>query len=371
MLLQQLEKLAEVNNTPCVSIAFNTHRTHPKNEQDVINLKNFISEAENRVIAEHGKRSAKPLLESLTALETDIDVNYNLDSLHIFLSNDTKEIMRSPWKVAHEAVHLSDRFALRSIIKDYNRTEHYMVMVLSQSGVYLYEALNDSIVEEIENSDFPFPDSRRENSDSARSSESEHLDDLMREFLNQVDKALINVHNENNLNCIVVCTADTFSKLIHVSDKPSVYIGNASIDYNNTEPHQIAKQSWELIKPIQKERRSKAIAEMKEAVAQGKVFTDLQEIFQASMDGRGDLLLVHQDFSQSVSMTGERTFDRIEDSTQKDAIDDISSTIAWDVMSKGGRVFFVNQDEIKDLGDIVLKTRYWYCLLKRHNDHTL
>lgn len=358
MLLQQLEELAEVKNTPCISIAFNTHRTHPENERDIINLKNFVSEAANRVIEEHGKKHALPLLDRLNALETDVDANYNLDSLHIFLSNDTKQIMRSPWKVTHETVHLSDRFALRSIIKDYNRTEHYLVMLLSQSGVHLFEVMNDTIVEEIKNNDFPFSDNKHRNTDSNRSSDSKYLDDLVREYLNVVDKALVKVTNERNMNCVVVCTEDNFSRLKQVADRPSIYLGYAPIDYNNTEPHQIAKQSWELIKPIQKERRNKAIAEMKEAVAQGAVFTDLQEIFQASMDGRGDLLLVHQDFSQAVAMTGDRTFDRIEDSTQKDAIDDISSTIAWDVMSKGGRVFFVNQDEIKDLGEIVLKTRY-------------
>jgi hypothetical protein len=29
------------------------------------------------------------------------------------------------------------------------------------------------------------------------------------------------------------------------------------------------------------------------------------------------------------------------------------------VLSKNGRVFFTTQDEIKDIGKIVLKTRYW------------
>ena len=39
--------------------------------------------------------------------------------------------------------------------------------------------------------------------------------------------------------------------------------------------------------------------------------------------------------------------------TKQGAIDDITSTIAWAVMSKNGRVFFTAQDEIKGLGNIV------------------
>ena len=86
--------------------------------------------------------------------------------------------------------------------------------------------------------------------------------------------------------------------------------------------------------------------------------TDLQEIFQAALDGRGDLLMVHQDFSQAVLMTGDRTFELIDDRTTPNAIDDITSNIAWEVLSKKGKVFFTSQEEIKELGNIVLKTRY-------------
>ena len=181
---------------------------------------------------------------------------------------------------------------------------------------------------------------------------------MVREFLHKVDKALVKVHNETDLNCVVICTEDNYSRLQQVADKPSVYLGYTAIDYNNTATHQIVKQSWNTIEGLQQQRRKNAIEEMKEAVAQGKVLTDLQEIYQASIDGRGELLIVHQDFSQAVLMKDERTFDIIDDATTPNAIDDITSNIAWEVISKKGKVFFTTQDEIKDLGKIVLKTRY-------------
>jgi hypothetical protein len=46
------------------------------------------------------------------------------------------------------------------------------------------------------------------------------------------------------------------------------------------------------------------------------------------------------------------------DGSTPGAIDDIVSKIAWEVMSKKGNVLFTSQDEIKELGNIVLKTRY-------------
>ncbi|TXD57099.1 hypothetical protein ES044_15925 [Polaribacter sp. IC066] len=357
-LKEQLQKLMAEKNSPCVTISLDTHRTHPDNAKDEILLKNLIKEAEERVIKEFGKRPVEQLLEKMEAVSKEIDVNHNLDSLHIFLSNDTQQIIKSTWKTSNGGVHISDSFAIRSLIKNYNRSENYLVMLLSQSGVQLFEAVNDDIVEEIRNDDFPFSENRHYNTNSDRGSDSKHLDDLVREFLNKVDKALVKVNNETELKCFVITTKDNYSRLQQVADKPSVYLGYANIDYNNVATHHIAKQSWESVKEQQKQRRTEAISEMQEAVAHGKVLTDLQEIYQAAIDGRGELLIVHHNFSQVVVMKDERTFDIVSDPKTPNATDDITSIISWEVISKKGRVIFTSQDEIKDLGKIVLKTRY-------------
>jgi hypothetical protein len=355
---EQLLKLANEKKQPCVSISLNTHRTHPDNAADEVALKNLLKEAEKRVSEEFGKRPVLSLLEKINNVAAEIDLNYNLDSLHIFLSNDTKEIIKSAWTTNNEGVHISDRFALSHIIKSFNRSENYLLMLLSQNGVHLYEAINDSITREIRNEDFPFTENRHYNTHSDKGSDAKHLDDLVREFLNKVDKALVKVHNETELNCVVISTEDNYSRLQQVADKPSVYIGYAAIDYNNTAAHHFVKQSWEIIKSLQKERRTKAISEMKEAVGQGNILTDLQEIFQAAIDGRGELLMIHQDFSQPVIMTSDRTFELTNDKTKHDSIDDITNHITLEILSRKGNIVFTSQEEIKELGEIVLKTRY-------------
>jgi len=357
-LREQLQKLAAEKSSPCVTISLNTHRTHPDNIKDEILLKNLLKEAENRVINEFGKRHVASLLEKIETINQEVDLNYNLDSLHIFLSNDTKEIVKSSWETHQNGVHISNSFAIRPLIKNYTRSENYLIMLASQSGVHLFEAVNSDITREIKNEHFPFPENKHYNTHADKGSDSKHLDNLVREFLNKVDKALVKVHNETELKCVVIATEDNYSRLQQVADKPSIYLGYAPVDYNNVTPHHIAKQSWELVKERQKQHRTEAISEMQEAVAQGKVLTDLQEIYQASMEGRGDLLIVHQDFSQTVVMKDERTFNLINDPTIPNAIDDITSTIAWEVISKKGRVIFTSQEEIKNLGQIVLKTRY-------------
>jgi hypothetical protein len=67
---------------------------------------------------------------------------------------------------------------------------------------------------------------------------------------------------------------------------------------------------------------------------------------------------VHEGFTQAVRMKDERTFELLTERTEDNEIDDLTSTIAWEVLSKKGRVFFTSQEELKDLGEMVLKTRY-------------
>ena len=145
---------------------------------------------------------------------------------------------------------------------------------------------------------------------------------------------------------------------MQVADKPEAYHGYVSVNYNKETPHQVAKETWKMIEGLQSKRRTKDIAEVKEAISQGNVITDLQEIYRAAMDGRGKLLVVHQDYKQSVVMTDDINFKLVEDVSTPGAIDDITSKIAWEVISKKGRVIFTEQEELNDLGKIVLKTRY-------------
>jgi hypothetical protein len=358
MLKSTLEKLASVNENACLTISLNTHRTHPDNTTDVIALKNLCHEASEKLIAEHGKRDIQPLLDKLEHVQKEIDPNHNLDSLHIFLSNNVKEIIRSPWPAGQNAVHTGNSFNIRPLIKMANRTEEYLIMLMSNSGVHLFTALNDSITGEIKNGEFPYKDNGHYVTSGDKLSEPRLADNLMKEFLNPVDKALVKVHNETGLKSVVVCTQHNYGMLMQVADKPSAYEGFVPVNYNDVTPHKLASECWKLVQDLQHQRRTAAISEMQEAVGHGKVITDLNEIFRAAREGRGELLIAHNDFRQPVKMNGADSFELASDITQPHVIEDITSDIAWEVISKKGRAVFTSQDEIKNLGNIALKVRY-------------
>ena len=357
-LKETLQQLGAEKSNPCVSISMNTHRARPKTEQDKILLKNLLKEAHDRVSKGYDKKSVEKLLNKISSIREKIDMNANLDSLHIFLSNDTEEIVKSPWVVANNRVNISSQFAIRPLIKAYNRSEPYLIMVLSQNKVTLYEAVNDSIIQEVKNEDFPFTQNIPATLYPEKLGDAKYVDDLTRTFFNEIDKSLVRVHHATDLKCVVVTTEENYAKLMQVADKPNAYNGYVSVSYNKDTPHQVVKDTWKLIEKLQSERRGEAIEMVKRAISQGNVLTDLQEIYNAAIIGRGDLLVVHQDFRQPVMMNEDDSFKLIDDPATPGAIDDITSKIAWAVISRKGRVIFTEQEEIKDLGKIALKTRY-------------
>lgn len=343
----KLEKLACERSYPCVTISMNTHRTYPENLEDIKELGKLMVEARDHVVNEFGQLEVDILLEKIDTLDERIDINYNLDSLHIFLSGTTTEIVKSSWPMLKNTVSVAENFVIKPLIKDFNRFEEYFILVLSQSDVRLLKAINDVISEEIKDADFPF-----------KPSDGKQTDNQIGEFFNQIDKAMVKIYNQTEMNIVVVCTENNWSRLIHVADKPSIYFGPVSINQNGTPNNSLASEAWKIVIAIQEVNRARAIQEMQDANGEGKVITDLLEIFTAVKAGRGDLLITHDDYHQAVKMNGQYSFHTVEDLTLPGVIDDITSDLAWDVISKKGRAIFTDSEEFKSFGNIALKVRY-------------
>lgn len=354
----KLEQLATERSFPCVTISMNTNRTYPDNQKDSIELKKLMKEAHDHVVNEFGQYEVTSLLEKIDCLDEVIDLSNNLDSLHIFLSVSTSEIVKSSWPTLKNTVSVAENFVIKPLIKALNRIEDYLILVLSQSDVRLLHAVNDITLGEIKDDDFSFDKNQTFLTDQDKSKDGKQLDNRIREFFNQVDKAVVKVHNKTEMNVVVICSDNNWSKLMQVADKPSIYYGNVSINFNDTENLPIAVHAFKIVNATQEKERAKAVQEMKEAAGHGKMITDLSHILYAVKEGRGDLLITNDNYHQAVKMTGENTFELATDLTLPGVIDDITSDIAWEVISKKGRAIYTNQEEFKSLGNIALKVRY-------------
>src|SRR5690625_3109008 len=102
---ETLNRLKKVVSDCAVTLVLRTHRTHPENAQDSIKLKNKVSEARQRLEKEYDAATAKNLGDKLAKLADEIDVNYNLEGLVLFVDANHAEFVRLP-------VELNDRIII-------------------------------------------------------------------------------------------------------------------------------------------------------------------------------------------------------------------------------------------------------------------
>lgn len=356
-ILQKTKKIITDKNVPCVTISFNTRATFDKSKHDDILLKNLIKEAKRKIDDNYRERELTNIIQALKDIPSKIDMRSNAKSLHIFISNKSKEIIYSPWPVVQNTVLVSDHFNLKPLIVLLNRTSEYLILLLSKGGSNIYQAINDDIVE-IRNDDFPIDETPFFVTSKVEASNAKLVDDLAKEYLNRVDKAVLKLVRAKKLPCVVIATEDNYTKLMQVADNKKVYVGFDNVNYNDTSHHTLASQGWNIMQGLHKRERLLAVEEMEEAIGKAEMCTDLQEILLASEQGRGELLLVRQDFFQDVVNSSKRIFSIAQDNVHADEKVDIISDIAWNIYSNGGRVYFLEVEEMGNLGKIALRLRF-------------
>ena len=246
-LSSRLHDLSGVHDDICLSMAIPTHRTFPENKQDIIVLKNAVSRAENKLIEQFGKRGSAEVITRLNDLISDIDTNHSLDSLHIFVSNEKAELFNMPIQIESSSIEIGNNFNLSLLNGAVKNNKEYLILVLSQGGTILYSAFNDHIILEVRNEDFPFRKNNHYITHSDKASDPNQVDNMVREYFNKVDKAVVRAATSSSMKCVVVSTPRNYQHLLSVADSPALYLGNSKINYNDVRRVTIGAQAWAVV----------------------------------------------------------------------------------------------------------------------------
>jgi len=132
-------ELLKSHTFPCISIYMQTARRYPDNVQDPLRFKNLVSMAESDGIKSVGKRSIDPLIGRLRELqETQEFWTHTLDGLAVFVSPDYFRVFRLQQTV-NEQTHVSDVFFIKPLLRIYQMSERFQLLVLTKTEVRLYE----------------------------------------------------------------------------------------------------------------------------------------------------------------------------------------------------------------------------------------
>lgn len=362
MNLDTIKEIQNKRSYPSVTITLPTYRTSPDNDKDPIRLKNLVSEAVNRLEEEFGKRETADIVTEIHRLADNVDHEHNLDGLVIFASAEYSGLFKLPFRLP-EHLSIEDNFVTRDLVYAMNRSPLYLLTVLSENGSRLFVGRKD-LLNEVNAYGFPFSLENVVASASISQDISHVRDQILTDQMREVGDALVEAQKQIPAPIVVVGVDRNighFRDGARNSDDVMLYIHSGLSD--ETE-HQLVKNIWPQIKEALDEERQKVFVDLENAKGNNLFVGGLNEIWQAAVDGRAEVLVLEEDLKipAEVSEDGRTLTLLAEGFAQTEhTYEDIVDEIIEKVLANGGRVKFVDNDSLKAINPmrgIAVITRY-------------
>ncbi|MCX7549956.1 hypothetical protein [Xanthomarina sp. F2636L] len=353
-----LKKIKNIFSDNCISIIMNTHRTKPDYLKDALQLKNLIKDAEIRLLADTGKKTAQNLIDKVQALAEQIDHSHNLESLIFFVNENVAEYTRLPIQVVDRVV-IDNTFATRDLVRAMHYEANYYVLVLSQEKVRLIEASNDKVVKEY-SKPFPMENKQFYSRSKPESSIASRQSNLIAEFFNQVDKELNIIRQSNPLPVLICTVEENYPEYIKIADqKQSIYEVFLNKNRILEKDHAIISEAWKLVESHTITQNNKRKSELLKAVTENKFLSDTNEIWKAIIEGKIQTLFIEQGlFQPAIIENDEIIYVSDIQKNNNELIDDIYDELIELNMSYGGDVVFLPKGELTKFNGFGAITRY-------------
>lgn len=357
---QDVRLLQQVTGYPCVTITLPTHRTVPENRQDPLRLKNLIKEAADRLLNEFTKRDMEALFKRLENLTNAIDFQKSLDGLALFVNQDFGRAFRLPFTIKERVV-VDESFSTRDLVHALNHSTRYWVLVLSEKPSRLYEGFNH-ILTEIEAGGFPMvhegPGGEAPLPGGFGVRKSAYRDERHRQFFRKVDEALKRFLANDPLPLFVVGVDRHHAFFNEVSAHTHAIAGRVAGSHDKTSPYELFELIHPLVDQHRDEQRREALEQLERAVSERKFVSTIGEVWRLANEGRGDLLLVEEDFHYPGRLDGNGVLVRADDPSAPGIMDDAVDEIIEIVLNKQGRVVFVENGKLEEHRCIAMVLRF-------------
>ena len=343
-------KIMSYKEYPCISIILPTHRTAPENRQDSIRLKNLIKEAERRLSEEFDQKEVRQLIGRVNSVTEDIDHNYTLDGLAIFVNKNFSGKYDLPFSVKEQIV-IDETFATRNLIYAFNRSPKYWVLVLSERPTRLYEGIRDQLVE-VNNENFPIYFQETTWDEPLRVGEitnsSAYRDEKSKQFFRKIDRAFKSINAEEQLPLAITGVGRYLSFFNEITENKQQIIAQLEGSYDKTSPHELSKLVWPLVLEAIEKNKHDLVQELERAVGANKYSSGIQQCWRRAAEGRVQTLLVEKDFHYPATFGDDKlTLYLAESANLPGVIDDAVDELIETVIRKSGNAAFVENGALK------------------------
>lgn len=364
-----LADLKARHDNPAISILMPTHRSFPDNKQDPIALKNLVKHAEERLLAQMDKREVWPIMEVIHAAVEAHDHSHNLDGLALFAGSGRADIVRLPFAVTERAI-IDQNFATRDITRGLFDAVNYFIVVISREHGRLFQAYNDRLVHEFDRStdlhghSFPIKNSTLYSTSGHERSQAPTEDNLLKEFLNRVDKSLQEIQGKrgsDRLPVLVIGDARNVALFRQLCDRPDDIFGDVTQAADlQADAQTLIADAQTAVATHRAAVEAGAMAQRGQARGANRLLTDLGDIYRAANEGNTERLYVCRGYIQPGVIDVEaRTLIASDDATAEGVTDDVVDELIEMVQAHGGDIAFLDKDTLgDDEAPLALQTRY-------------
>lgn len=353
---------------PAISVLMPTHRTFPDNKQDPITLKNLLKQAEDRLLESMDKREVWPIMELVNAKVDAHDHSHNLDGLALFAGADGAEIVLLPFPVNERAI-IDSSFATRDIVRGLFDSASYFLIVVSRESARLIHAYNDRPVHEfdrntqVQGHPFPIKNTSLYSTSGHDRSQAPSEDNLLKEFLNLIDKSLQEIQGQrgsDRLPVILVGDARNVALFKELSDRPTDIVGEVTNSPDlEADITALVADAQPAVALYRAGKETHALDQLGQGRGANRLLTDLSDIYRAITEGNAERLYVRRGYLQAGTIDPEaRTITARDDGTVEGVTDDVVDELIEQVQAISGDVAFLSAESLGDEAPLTLQTRY-------------
>jgi hypothetical protein len=316
---ETLTNLLARRDGPCLSVYQPTHRSFPERQQDPIRFKHLVRQLEDALKQQGHTEQASALLEPFYALIDNNDFwNHNLDGLAAFGAKDYFQIYRLQRSVPEMAV-ANSRMHLKPLMRIAQSADRFQILCLSRDSVRLFEGNRDALDEvrlheavpktladalgsdltDKGQSGFPQGYSRASERgdpmqvEAGGSGKQAEIDRDRDRYFREVDRTILEHHSKpSGLPLILAALPEQQPHFRRLSHNPNLLPEGIEMGLHALSIEELRSKSWVVMQPRYLKRLEGLLNQFGASHGQGLASDHLEDIGQATRQGRVATLLV-------------------------------------------------------------------------------
>jgi hypothetical protein len=355
--------LIEQTHDPCLSLYMPTYRIGAEMQQNLIQFRNLLRDAEQKFLARGVRRpEVEALLEPAQALLSEHPFwEHQAEGLAVFLAPEVFQPYRVPLKLNRFAI-VADRFHVKPLLPLFIADGQFYVLTLSQNAVRLFQGTRFSI-QAVELKGIPTslaeamrytvvgkqlqfhtstqapggPGGRRQAMFFGESAERDEEKTNLLQFFQQVDEGLR--HRLKDIRRpLVLAGVDYLLPLYReASEYPNILPEGIPGNPDRLNAEALQARAWEIVEPIFQSTQQGAFEHYQELAGSGspQASSDLQSILTAAYIGRVHTLWVARDQLQWGLFDPATTRIYFHQSPEASSVDLLDLAVAYTVLNGG------------------------------------